>query len=124
MHCLFFNMHLKGSSEIFEICRQEVTKKLSLLDQMPSDWVQQQTEYCCPVEGLQHSGLLSSQTTLQNQIFICDTGIIILCGSTLFDTSMVAFFWCVYSPIFCFSSWTEDFEGRQRIWCLLEPSVF
>ncbi|KAF7825724.1 Protein SUPPRESSOR OF QUENCHING 1, chloroplastic isoform A [Senna tora] len=64
---------LIGSSENFEICRQQITKKLSLLDQVPSDWLQQQTENTCPMEGLPHSGLLSSMATLQNQIFICDT---------------------------------------------------
>ncbi|XP_028804603.1 uncharacterized protein LOC114759567 [Neltuma alba] len=64
---------LKGSPEINEICREQITKKSSLLDHLGYDGFQQQIEYTCFVEGLPHSGLLSSLTTLQNQIFICDT---------------------------------------------------
>lgn len=76
---------------------------LSLLDQMPCNWFQQQTEYTCSVEGLPHSCLLSSLTTLQNQIFICDTGGIFLWGSAQSDISMVALFSFVFTPQFLVS---------------------
>ncbi|XP_054794189.1 uncharacterized protein LOC129299746 [Prosopis cineraria] len=64
---------LEGSPEIYEICRKQMSKKLSLLDHLAYDGFQQQIEYAYSVEGLPHSGLLSSLTTLQNQIFISDT---------------------------------------------------
>ncbi|KAK4263406.1 hypothetical protein QN277_028817 [Acacia crassicarpa] len=64
---------LEGSPEILETCRKQIAKKLSLLDCLAYDWFQQQIEYTCSAEGLPHSGLLSSLTTLQNQVFICDT---------------------------------------------------
>ncbi|KAJ1427989.1 Six-bladed beta-propeller, TolB-like [Sesbania bispinosa] len=59
-------------SRILEICRQPIMKNLSIIDQIPCDWFQQQTNNGCLLEGLPNSDLLSSLTTLQNHIFICD----------------------------------------------------
>lgn len=49
-------------------------ENLSILDQIPCDWFQQRTNDSSVLEDLPHSDLLSSLTTLQNHIFICDTG--------------------------------------------------
>ncbi|KAK7290157.1 hypothetical protein RIF29_04381 [Crotalaria pallida] len=63
----------KGSPRILEICGQEIRKNLSILDQIPCDLFQQQSNIVCLLEGLPHSDLLSSVTILQHHIFICDT---------------------------------------------------
>jgi hypothetical protein len=51
-------------------------EKVSILKQMPCDWLQLQIDTSCSQEGLSYAGLMSSVTTLQNHLFICDTGII------------------------------------------------
>lgn len=108
LKCFVFG---KGSSEIHEICRKQITKKLSLLDHVAYDGFQHQIEYSCPVEGLPYYGFLSSLTTLQDQIFICDTGFLFIFpfwwGRGDFfkiSWSSVSFFFfkknvCIYSPI-------------------------
>ncbi|OIW01028.1 hypothetical protein TanjilG_14211 [Lupinus angustifolius] len=63
----------KGSPTILEVCGQEIMKNLSILDQIPRDWFRQQSNNPRLLEGLPHSDLLSSLTTLQHHIFICDT---------------------------------------------------
>ncbi|QHO34909.1 hypothetical protein HN51_028423 [Arachis hypogaea] len=63
----------KGSSTILEICRQQITENLSILDQVPSDWFKHQNQHACLLEGIPNSDLLASVTTLQNHVIICDT---------------------------------------------------
>lgn len=62
----------EGSPRILKICGQLIMKSLSIIDQIPSDWFQQQTKNGFLLGGLQHSDLLSSLATLHNHIFICD----------------------------------------------------
>ncbi|XP_061367843.1 uncharacterized protein LOC133310856 isoform X2 [Gastrolobium bilobum] len=62
----------EGSPRILEVCGQRIMKKLSVLDRIPCDWFEQQTNIGCLVEGLPRYDLLSSVTTLQKNIFICD----------------------------------------------------
>lgn len=74
-------------------------KSLSIIDQIPSDWFQQQTKNGFLLGGLQHSDLLSSLATLHNHIFICDPGILfpllinafLLCGYNVRDYSLPIF---------------------------------
>lgn len=57
---------------------QWIMKKISILEQMPCDALQAQVDTSCTPEGLPYAGLISSFTTLQNQLVICDTGIFFL----------------------------------------------
>jgi hypothetical protein len=63
-----------GSPRIIEICRQLIGQNLSILDKIPCNQFQQKTNNVCVLDGLPHSDLLSSSTTLQNHMFICDKG--------------------------------------------------
>ncbi|TKY68598.1 NHL repeat-containing protein 2 [Spatholobus suberectus] len=62
----------EGSPRIIEICGQPIMKSLSIIDQIPCDWFQQQTKNGFLLGALPHSDLLSSLATLHNHIFICD----------------------------------------------------
>ncbi|KAK2411614.1 haloacid dehalogenase hydrolase family protein [Trifolium repens] len=64
----------EGSPRIIEICRQLIGQNLSILDKIPCNQFQQKTNNVCVLDGLPHSDLLSSSTTLQNHVFICDKG--------------------------------------------------
>ncbi|WJX43228.1 hypothetical protein P8452_30362 [Trifolium repens] len=64
----------EGSPRILEICGQLIGQNLSILDKIPCDQFQQKTNNVCVLDGLPHSDLLSSSTTLQNHMFICDKG--------------------------------------------------
>ncbi|XP_057414825.1 uncharacterized protein LOC130709473 isoform X2 [Lotus japonicus] len=66
------NEVLEGS-RILEICGQPIMKNLSILDQIPCDWFPKKPDNGNLLEGIPRSDLLSSLTTLQNHIFICDT---------------------------------------------------
>ncbi|KAI4354408.1 hypothetical protein L6164_003270 [Bauhinia variegata] len=66
------NEVFEGSPEILKIYGQQIKENLSLLDQMPEDWFQQQTDNAFSLEDIPYSGLLSSMTTLQNHIILCD----------------------------------------------------
>ncbi|XP_020222583.1 uncharacterized protein LOC109805050 [Cajanus cajan] len=59
-------------SRILEICGQPIMERLSIIDQIPCDWFQQQPINGFLLGGLPHSDLLSSLATLHNHIFICD----------------------------------------------------
>lgn len=63
-----------GSPNIVEKCGQLIRQNLSILDKIPSDQFQQETNNVCVLDGLPHSVLLSSSTALQNHMFICDKG--------------------------------------------------
>ncbi|XP_075655567.1 uncharacterized protein LOC142625742 isoform X2 [Castanea sativa] len=64
---------IKGFPKILETCGQWIMEKVSLLKQIPCDWLQPQFEASCSQEELSYAHLMSSLTTLQNHIFICDT---------------------------------------------------
>ncbi|KAL4643971.1 hypothetical protein ACB092_02G130100 [Castanea dentata] len=64
---------VKGFPKILETCGQWIMEKVSLLKQIPCDWLQPQFEASCSQEELSYARLMSSLTTLQNHIFICDT---------------------------------------------------
>lgn len=49
-------------------------EKVALLKQMPHYWLQEQTKVVCSPELLPYAGLLSSFTTLQNHVILCDMG--------------------------------------------------
>ncbi|KAM1570401.1 hypothetical protein ACFX10_035402 [Malus domestica] len=65
---------IRGFPKILEVCGQQVMEKVALLKQMPHDWLQQQTNVICSPEQLPYAGLLSSLTTLQNHVILCDMG--------------------------------------------------
>lgn len=64
---------VKGFPKILETCGQWIMEKVSILKQMPCDWLQLQIDTSCSQEGLSYAGLMSSVTTLQNHLFLCDT---------------------------------------------------
>uniref|UniRef100_A0A7N2R6H3 NHL domain-containing protein n=1 Tax=Quercus lobata TaxID=97700 RepID=A0A7N2R6H3_QUELO len=64
---------VKGFPKILETCGQWIMEKVSLLKRIPFDWLQPQFEASCSQEELSYARLMSSLTTLQNHIFICDT---------------------------------------------------
>ncbi|EEF41258.1 catalytic, putative [Ricinus communis] len=64
---------IRGFPKILETCGQLITEKVSLLKQMPNDWLQQQIDASCSPEGLPFASLLSSVTTFQNHLIMCDT---------------------------------------------------
>ncbi|GLU07907.1 hypothetical protein SLE2022_248460 [Rubroshorea leprosula] len=57
----------KGFSKILDICGDLILDKLSLLKQMPHDFLKQQTDAYCSLEGL-----ISCITTCQNYLIMCD----------------------------------------------------
>ncbi|KDP26399.1 hypothetical protein JCGZ_17557 [Jatropha curcas] len=64
---------IKGFSKILETCGQLIMEKVSLLKQMPSDWLKLQIDANFSPEGLPFASLLSSITTFENYIVVCDT---------------------------------------------------
>jgi hypothetical protein len=104
---------LKGFPNILETCQQWIMEKVSLLKQMPCDGLPLQIDTSCPLEGFPYAGLISSLTTLENHIVICDIGI-----CSLLDDYYLPFYVnisidCVQFlfHFVCFSSWTEDSEN-------------
>ncbi|MED6197347.1 hypothetical protein PIB30_055714 [Stylosanthes scabra] len=63
----------KGSSTILELCGQKITENLSILDQVPCDWFKHQNQDAGLLESIPNADFLSSMTTLQNHVIICDT---------------------------------------------------
>lgn len=63
---------VKGFPKILDVCGPQIMEKVSLLKQMPHDWLQQQTNAVCSPKSLPHAGLISSLTTLQNHVILCD----------------------------------------------------
>ncbi|KAE8022918.1 hypothetical protein FH972_008679 [Carpinus fangiana] len=66
------NEVIKGFPNILETCQQWIMEKVSLLKQMPCDGLPLQIDTSCSLEGLPYAGLISSLTTLENHIVICD----------------------------------------------------
>ncbi|KAM1122334.1 hypothetical protein FF1_003869 [Malus domestica] len=63
---------VRGFLKILEVCGPQIMEKVALLKQMPHDWLQEQTKVVCSPELLPYAGLLSSFTTLQNHVILCD----------------------------------------------------
>jgi hypothetical protein len=76
-----------GFPNILETCQQWIMEKVSLLKQMPCDGLPLQIDTSCSLEGFPNAGLISSLTTLQNHIVICDIGI-----CSLFDDCYLLFY--------------------------------
>ncbi|KAK9282548.1 hypothetical protein L1049_005469 [Liquidambar formosana] len=64
---------VKGFPKILEICGQMIMEKVSLLKQMPCDWLQQCAGSNSSLEGIPYAGLMSSLAMFQDHIIICDT---------------------------------------------------
>nr|XP_009782935.1 PREDICTED: uncharacterized protein LOC104231616 isoform X2 [Nicotiana sylvestris] len=64
---------VKGFSNILEICEPLILEKSTLLNQMPSDWLQQQGDANYSSKRIPYLELMSSVATLQDQMLICDT---------------------------------------------------
>ncbi|PRQ25561.1 putative transcription factor WD40-like family [Rosa chinensis] len=63
---------VKGFPKILDVCGPQIMEKVSLLKQMPHDWLQQQTNAVCSPKRLPYASLISSLTTLQNHVILCD----------------------------------------------------
>ncbi|XP_068323767.1 uncharacterized protein [Pyrus communis] len=63
---------VRGFPKILEVCGPQIMEKVALLKQMPHDWLQEQTKVVCSPELPPYAGLLSSFTTLQNHVILCD----------------------------------------------------
>lgn len=98
-------------------------EKVSLLKQMPHDWLQQQTNTVCSPKSLPYAGLISSLTTFQNHVILCDMGMFFsVCQSFLKYWSIkvkYSFHFNSYNW-----SWTADFETKWRIWSMFDVPVF
>ncbi|XP_021274503.1 uncharacterized protein LOC110409476 [Herrania umbratica] len=64
---------VKGFPNILELCRHLIMEKLSLLKKMPDYLLQDQTDTNLALEGFPYTGLISSVTTFQNHVVMCDT---------------------------------------------------
>lgn len=63
---------VEGFSKIIEICGQSITEKLSVLEHMPSNWLQQQTAAIASFKEQPSASLLSSFTKLGDDIVMTD----------------------------------------------------
>ncbi|ESR56860.1 hypothetical protein CICLE_v10020152mg [Citrus x clementina] len=63
---------VKGFSNVLEICGVLVMEKVSLLKQMPQDWLLHQIDSSCSLKELPYAGLISSSIAFQNHILLCD----------------------------------------------------
>ncbi|XP_062019533.1 uncharacterized protein LOC133736114 isoform X1 [Rosa rugosa] len=63
---------VKGFPKILDVCGPQIMEKVSLLKQMPHDWLRQQTNAVCSPKRLPYASLISSLTTLQNHVILCD----------------------------------------------------
>ncbi|XP_021907375.1 uncharacterized protein LOC110821742 isoform X2 [Carica papaya] len=63
---------VEGFPKIWDICGQLIMEKVSFLKQIPCDWLQQLNEAACSPRETPYTGLVSSFTTFQNQIIMCD----------------------------------------------------
>ena len=51
-------------------------EKSSVLKHVPSDWLQQQLDMTSSLDGIPHSGLLSSVANFKDDLVLCDAGTI------------------------------------------------
>ncbi|KAG7630362.1 hypothetical protein ISN44_As03g007060 [Arabidopsis suecica] len=63
---------VEGFSKIMKICGQSITEKLSVLEHMPSNWLQQQTAPIASYKEQPSASLLSSFTKLGDNIVMTD----------------------------------------------------
>ncbi|KAM7271731.1 hypothetical protein ACFE04_030945 [Oxalis oulophora] len=63
---------IKGLSKILDRCGEFILEKVSLLKQMPPEWLQQQSDNNPFLKELPYSGLISSFTASEDHIFMCD----------------------------------------------------
>ncbi|XP_050206785.1 uncharacterized protein LOC126656295 [Mercurialis annua] len=64
---------IKGLPKVLETCGPLIMDKMSLLKQMPDDWLRKQIAVDCSPELLPFASLLSSVTSFKNHIVMCDT---------------------------------------------------
>ncbi|KAJ7008774.1 hypothetical protein NC653_007439 [Populus alba x Populus x berolinensis] len=64
---------IKGFPNILETCGQLIAGKISLLKQLPIDYLKQQTDVNCSLKELPYANLVSNLTTFENDIVLCDT---------------------------------------------------
>lgn len=64
----------KGFPNILETCGQLIAGKISLLKQLPIDYLKQQTDVNCSLKEFPYATLVSNLTTFENDIVLCDTG--------------------------------------------------
>ncbi|KAL9397702.1 hypothetical protein Peur_011955 [Populus x canadensis] len=64
---------IKGFPNILETCGQLITGKVSLLKQLPIDYLKQQTDVNCSLKEFPYATLVSNLTTFENDIVLCDT---------------------------------------------------
>ncbi|XP_024030080.1 uncharacterized protein LOC21398315 [Morus notabilis] len=63
---------VEGLSKILETYGEHILEKVGLLKQMPYDWLQQQANAACSPDELPNAGLISSLTTFNDHLIICD----------------------------------------------------
>lgn len=84
-------------------------EKVSLLKQMPQDWLLHQIDSSCSLKELPYAGLISSSIAFQNHILLCDIG-------TKLDLTLwvkclsIPWFVSYCSFLQVFLSWTENYE--------------
>ncbi|KAJ6956432.1 hypothetical protein NC652_007494 [Populus alba x Populus x berolinensis] len=64
---------IKGFPNILETCGQLIAGKISLLKQLPIDYLKQQTDVNCSLKEFPYATLVSNLTTFENDIVLCDT---------------------------------------------------
>nr|XP_027093647.1 uncharacterized protein LOC113714044 isoform X2 [Coffea arabica] len=63
---------VKGLPKVLEICGEVIVEKSSVLKHVPSDWLQQQLDMTSSLDGIPHSGLLSSVANFKDDLVLCD----------------------------------------------------
>ncbi|CAN0897891.1 hypothetical protein LINGRAHAP2_LOCUS19371 [Linum grandiflorum] len=63
---------IKGFRKVMDACGNLIDDKLSLLKEIPSDWLEQQTDAKMSKE-IPYATLLSSVENCNNHVFVCDT---------------------------------------------------
>ncbi|CAI0498732.1 unnamed protein product [Linum tenue] len=64
---------IKGFQKIRDTCGNLITDKLSLLKEMPSDWLEQQAGTYLSSKDTLYATLISSLTAFNGHVFACDT---------------------------------------------------
>ncbi|XP_057965998.1 uncharacterized protein LOC131156378 isoform X4 [Malania oleifera] len=65
---------ITGFPKIWEICGWMIMEKVSILKQLPHEWLQHEVDQNSPLKEIPYAGLMSSLATFQNHVIICDTG--------------------------------------------------
>ncbi|XP_057965996.1 uncharacterized protein LOC131156378 isoform X2 [Malania oleifera] len=64
---------ITGFPKIWEICGWMIMEKVSILKQLPHEWLQHEVDQNSPLKEIPYAGLMSSLATFQNHVIICDT---------------------------------------------------